>query len=118
MTQVFCAIRKLFREPRQHVSVAIDNPKHCLPLPDTILANNAYRLTTKQNNKLTKTIMHLEQSREYLECLEEYSLYCYKKLILIGTQPALIERSEEETDLSTLSLWVSFPVNGHIHALH
>ncbi|KAH7876540.1 uncharacterized protein C8R40DRAFT_1068351 [Lentinula edodes] len=90
------------REPRRD---AIDNPKHCLPLPDTILANDACRSTTKQNNKLTKTITHLKQSREYLECLEEYSLYCYKKLTLIGTQPAPIERSEEETYMSTLSLW-------------
>ncbi|KAH7869967.1 hypothetical protein F5879DRAFT_988112 [Lentinula edodes] len=92
------------QEPRRHVSVAIDKSKRCLPLPDTILANDAYRSTTKQNKKLTKTITHLKQRREYLECLEEYSLYCYKKLILIGTQPAPIERSEEETYMSTLSL--------------
>ncbi|KAJ4495673.1 hypothetical protein C8J55DRAFT_553440 [Lentinula edodes] len=91
------------QEPRRHVSVAIDNPKHCLPLPDTILANDACRSTTKQNKKL-KMITHLKQSREYLECLEEYSLYCYKKLILIGTQPAPIERYEEETYMSSLSL--------------
>ncbi|KAJ3925755.1 MAG: hypothetical protein NXY57DRAFT_1043835 [Lentinula lateritia] len=78
----------------QPVALLCNDPGNNHNDANTILANNAYRLTTKQNNKLTKTIMHLEQSREYLECLEEYS-----------TQPALIERSEEETDLSTLSLW-------------
>ncbi|KAJ3927925.1 MAG: hypothetical protein NXY57DRAFT_965017 [Lentinula lateritia] len=91
---------KALQEQRQHVSVAIHNPKRCLLHPDTNLANDTGRSTTKQNSKLT----HLKQRREYLECLEEYSLYCHKKLILIGTQPAPIERSEEETYMSTRSL--------------
>ncbi|KAJ3884786.1 hypothetical protein GG344DRAFT_71069 [Lentinula edodes] len=95
---------KALQEPRQHVSVAIHNPKRCLPHPDTNLANDTGSSTTKQNSEVTKTITHLKQSRQYLECLEEYSLYCHKKLIRIGTQPAPIERSEEETYMSTRSL--------------
>ncbi|KAJ3912979.1 hypothetical protein F5877DRAFT_71943 [Lentinula edodes] len=65
---------KALQEQRQHVSVAIHNPKRCLPQPDTNLANDTGTSTTKPNSKLIKTITHLKQSREYLECLEAYSL--------------------------------------------
>ncbi|KAJ3911449.1 hypothetical protein F5877DRAFT_85952 [Lentinula edodes] len=42
---------KALQEPRQDVSVAIHNPKRCLPHPDTNLANDTGSSTTKQNSE-------------------------------------------------------------------